>query len=542
MSVKGGCLRPLVCGSERGYNASPGNMVHGVVAVHGIGDAQRRGAFLAQLVNAVADFLEEAGGKVERRFAVESHATAHLTVVDPQGCQQEFAFVEAFWADAFPPPPAKTVLGWLWPQVQAQFVLLWASLRDAANDATFDPTRPLPMARWQRLFSRRGATARVVSLQDNTPTFSWWVRLAHTAWLVTVFALMVVALVVLFPVLAALQLLLILPLPPALGPLGFLGKVAGLVQAVEPFLSHVIGDTYRYVNDGAWAANIRGIVEQLLVQMVKRQDITDITIVAHSQGCAITYDALAEGSPVGKALAENPKRITLVTLGSGVNRIFALAKNSSPYARKRFSLPLDPAVTGAGQEAPREGRHQRFFWLDIYARFDPVPAGPLKGDIIRQAGLDPLQVKRRRVINNDNPMGDHALSAYLDNRDLVLPRLVGALYGDEYPWKEVTRVLPERVRRRTRMVAFLHLPAVLWVWGVVGLVLLLAFWGEGRGGFINTLGPVVQATPGLGSLYSGWNGLGLRAAFLAVLVSAVAGLGVVLMTQALRLVLGKGAK
>ncbi|MFN3974431.1 MAG: hypothetical protein ACK4K2_04015, partial [Dehalococcoidia bacterium] len=260
-------------------------------------------------------------------------------------------------------------------------------------------------------------------------------------------------------------------------------------------------------------------------------NISDIAIVAHSQGCAIAYDALAEGSPVGKALQQNPKRITLVTLGSGVNRIFRMARGSTPYARRRFSLPLDPAITGAGQGLTLEALRRRFFWLDIYARFDPVPAGPLQERIRQQAGLDPGQVKRRQVINADNPVSDHSL--YLVNRDLVLPRLIRALYGGDYPWPQATAVSPQCVRQRTWALAVLHLPMVGWVWGSVGLALALACWVDGREGFVSILGSVATGLPWLRGVYGRLPSEGYKAMFLAALVSGAAGALAILAGRAL---------
>lgn len=489
--------------------------MHGIVAVHGIGEGQRKGAFLASLVNAVADYLEEVGGKVERRFQVGEQATAYLAVTAPQGGVEEFTFLEAYWADAFPPPRAGAVLGWLWPHLWGQFMLLLRAWQDAANDTSFDPAGPRA---------------------PDTPTFPFWVRMAYVAWFATLFLLLVPAALLAVASLGVFQILLWLPLPHVLGQFGLLGRALALIYALDPFLTRILGDTHRYINDGAWAANIRGILERCVVELVRRPEVSDITIIAHSQGCAIAYDALAEGSPVGAALAQNPKRITLVTLGSGVNRIFALAQNSSPYARRRFSLPLDPAVTGAGQRLTLEGLRRRFFWLDIYARFDPVPAGPLQERIIQQAGLDPGQVKRRRVINADNPITDHSL--YLENRDLVLPRLVRAMYGGDYPWPEATGISPQRVRRRTIALALLHLPAVVWFWGTVGLALALVFWGAVRAGFLGVLGPVVVGMPWLGPAYAGLATALHKALLLAILVAGAGGVVVVLVGQALRRILG----
>ncbi|MFN3974430.1 MAG: hypothetical protein ACK4K2_04010, partial [Dehalococcoidia bacterium] len=225
--------------------------MHGIVAIHGIGEGQPKGAFLATLVNAVADFLEEVGGKVDRRFQVGERAEAHLTVTPPHGGAEEFAFVEAYWADAFPPPRAVTVLGWLWAHLWGQFVLLLRAWRDAANDTYFNP---------------------VGQREADTPTFPVWVRLLYRAWFATLLLLLLLSAPAVIIALGVFQILFWLPLPTMLGQFGLLGKALALIYALDPFLSRVLGDTHRYVNDGAWAANIRGIVERCLVDMVNRSN------------------------------------------------------------------------------------------------------------------------------------------------------------------------------------------------------------------------------------------------------------------------------
>jgi hypothetical protein len=108
----------------------------------------------------------------------------------------------------------------------------------------------------------------------------------------------------------------------------------------------------------------------------------------------------------------------------------------------------------------------KFFWLDIYARRDPVPAGDLDDDIIVQAEVDPeWQVKRRKVINTDNIMFDH--TSYWANKDTVMPRIARAINsGTEYPWPEAG-ITPEKLSHRAKYATRLGRLAKL----VIGVVI-----------------------------------------------------------------------
>ncbi len=49
-----------------------------------------------------------------------------------------------------------------------------------------------------------------------------------------------------------------------------------------------------------------------------------------------------------------------------------------------------------------------------------------------QSHVDPVQLRWRRVVNFDSPVEDHG--SYFSNRALVIPRLVRAISGGDYPW------------------------------------------------------------------------------------------------------------
>jgi len=173
-------------------------------------------------------------------------------------------------------------------------------------------------------------------------------------------------------------------------------------------------------------------------------------------GCVVTYDALAEGGKVAEEIKRlesqgKSKKITFVSVGSGINQVFRLAKKSNLYAQKQFERPLAKEITGyrSARGKTVEPPEDKFFWLDIYARRDPVPAGDLDDDIIKQAKVDPeRQVKRRKVINKDNIALDH--TSYWENKDIVMPRIARSINGGtEYPWPEAG-ITPEKLSHRAK--------------------------------------------------------------------------------------------
>lgn len=177
-----------------------------------------------------------------------------------------------------------------------------------------------------------------------------------------------------------------------------------------------------------------------------------------------------------------------MTCGSAVNRFYWLSKESdtSPYSQRLSRERLAPAITGmpleraeqldgASRAEVQKALRDRFYWLDIYARMDLVPAGPPTPDVLRMAHIDACQLKRRPVLNEDDLLRDHF--GYFRNNDLVTPRLIRAIYGGEYPWTGTTRkdspqVTSDRIRHRTRGVALLQLLRFLLVAGVVAWFVL----------------------------------------------------------------------
>jgi hypothetical protein len=112
--------------------------------------------------------------------------------------------------------------------------------------------------------------------------------------------------------------------------------------------------------------------------------------------------------------------------------------------RQRFTRALDRQIV-----------ERDFFWLDIYSRLDPVPAGDLDQAIINQLGIPAEKIKRRRVVNIDNPITDH--DCYFPNKDEVMPRIARAINGGkEYPWAEAG-ITEKKLRGHKTRVAFYSL-------------------------------------------------------------------------------------
>lgn len=422
---------------------SPGT--HGVIVTHGIGDDMKPGDILADFTNCLADYLMESpvrdaqGREVYPEIRREVNLSTkppsvELHIKSPTGDEATWLCKEAFWGDAFPPPKASTVVWWLLRQnlkAQLKFVLEGV-FTDPPNQKTykFDPLgREKPeWATGRRLYTKFQAKLSLAGI--------------------------------FIPVLAAFATLIlfciwIIQWIPSFGPLETILK---WMHKLDPFLSNSLGDVQKYVEHGVWSANARARMENVIIDMLNDRfgNVQDITIVAHSMGCVVTYDALAEGGKVALEIARletqgKHKKLTFVSVGSGINQVFRLARRSkSIFGQRQFRRSLAKEITGYYENAQQKAitLQNKFFWLDIFARRDPVPAGRLDINIINQAKIDlPSQFKSRRVINKDSVIVDH--TSYWANTDTVIPRIARAINGGtQYPWPEA-RITVERVAKRT---------------------------------------------------------------------------------------------
>ncbi|MFC1905154.1 hypothetical protein ACFLXT_05310, partial [Chloroflexota bacterium] len=266
--------------------------------------------------------------------------------------------------------------------------------------------------------------------------------------------------------------------------IGPLENIIGWIRKLDPFISSSLGDIQRYIDHEIWSANARARLENIVIGMLNDREIKDITIVAHSLGAIVAYDALTEGGNIAEAVTElgTSKKITFVSVGGAINRVFTIISSpDSPQFRHKKSMeiryndlqitkPLAKVITGYGDEQYIGHPEDKFYWLDIFARRDPIPAGPIALYTIAKAQIDPIrQIKERMVINKDSLVFDHV--SYWENKELVIPRIARAINGGtEYPWPEagITEArVSERIRKALRFVNLSEIISFLIMLGVI---------------------------------------------------------------------------
>jgi hypothetical protein len=409
---------------------------HGVVVIHGIYNNEKPGGLVATVANSIADSLMESPHitetGLEKHPVIERGAhidgnppTVTLKITAPDDKKSTWTFKEAFWGDAFPPPAAAKVLRWIVRQQVKHF------LRYFMKGFGIDPAN-------NRSFKAKDDVSLEKSKWNTGPLLSKVYRVE--IWI------MGAVLTILLPIVPIILFLL--------WPLHWLPKFDAFatfhtwVHSLDPVLSNILGDVQRYIEHGVWSANARNRLESIIIEMLNDKNIDDLTIIAHSLGAVVTYDALSEGGKIAQEVRSLKnkkinKKITFISVGSGINLVFQLARSSNNYAQRQFAEKrIAKEITGCNpnidpdKEQDPEVLRNKFFWLDIAARFDPVPAGVLDNKIVEQSGVHKDQVKRRRVLNLDNPARDHTY--YWQNKRLVIPRITRAINGGtEYPWEEV---------------------------------------------------------------------------------------------------------
>ena len=454
------------------------SVTHGVVVIHGQGADRERGTFLAEVSSAIADTLESQQASVSRSFGRTSHLPeVMLTVTAKAGDGvrdvPDYTLVGAYWDDAFPPPAAETVYRWAFPHVLRQVTQTFCLIFDSTNDWRGGP---------------RGNQTR--------PKLGFWTRLSFQIHSVVLWVLLLVAVILSLPILAILFILTVLSKTPGLRLFGLWALVIRAIHTLDPFVTEIMGDSQRYVDDGVWAASARGVIEMATIDLLNRPGINDVTLAAHSAGCGVAYDALLEGGVVGKLLSRgaSQKAVRLVTLGSAINRYYWISSRAkkaggSPVARRFVDRHLDPSVVRPSSEP------KLFSWLDLHARFDFVSSGGL------DPGLVPPEleshVTSRQVVNRDNPFEDHF--GYFENRSLVMPRIIWAINGDEDPLRPVTGPVPgyeapasswtsALAPRRLRRLAAQHFVRLVVGGAMAAHLVLLRLWDGWRTGTEDFLG------------------------------------------------------
>lgn len=433
---------------------SPGN--HGVIVIHGIGDNMTPGSLLADVTNSLADALIESPEKgVKAKIRREADLSRNppsvtLYITSPSKDYATWICKEAFWDDAIPPPKASTVL-WklLGKNIIKHIEFFWNGWKDPGNSEYKDKESDerfhfhVKTLKDIDIKNLKGidkdqieSIAASTYIKGNSATTPFWILpLAGVAYLVLAF-------------------LWICQFLPSIGPLE---KVLKWVRKLDPFITNSFGDVHKYMEHEVWRANARGRLEDIIINMLKKNEepekIEDITIIAHSMGCVVTYDALAEGGKVAMEIKKiketnkdkpewKQKKITFVSVGSAINQVFKL------YAKEQFKRRhLAEEITGSDSGKTPGLRKEQFHWLDIWARRDPIPAGHLDIAVIEKAEVIPEQFKGRRIINMDSIFLDH--SAYWSNHDDCIPRIAEAINTDEPLW-DAAGITPKKLEQRIK--------------------------------------------------------------------------------------------
>ncbi|MPZ99149.1 MAG: prolyl oligopeptidase family serine peptidase [Dehalococcoidia bacterium] len=386
---------------------------HGVVVIHGQGEHQTRGVLLAELTNPIVDLLRQAGNEVSFDFNGDSDVpSSSIEVTRPPGCRDAldgdghhiFEFREAFWDDAFPAP-------------QADLVRRWAV---AGLGEQIDGVR------------RGWWSNPTTAPSGSSPSL-----------LSAVYRLSLIVLSAALMVMSVLTFLLLRPLAafidaasrtPGMGLFGLMPRIADAVAGLDPFMSLTLGDTMRFVTDGAWATNVRTRAEDIVCTFLDGDDVDDLTLIGYSAGAGVAYDILLEGRRVPRTIRERsrdgsaPKALRLLTIGSGLFHMWSFARrdDSTDAERRRlYERQLDPVVTRVDEEVPPFP-----FWTDLYARFDYIAAGAIRREIAERSGLrEGDHYRSHRVVNYDHITDDHF--GYFRNKDLAVPRVIAVLFGSD---------------------------------------------------------------------------------------------------------------
>lgn len=414
----------------------------GVVIVHGVGE-QGKGEYIDSFVEPLASFVADACGSenvaitVRNEEGSSSWATLHIK---GDSHDEDWHIREAWWARNFRPSASKTVLFWgilagltiLWATWKSIFVRAVARLRHDYQQMTLS---------LDDLFGRPLDPA-TLRLKRDTEQGLWVVPQTHRAkavldgcvWLFNCVLYLVGALVLL-ALLVPIYIFLLLPLS-----LFLPGPVVSAQRKFVGLLVSSIGDqqamtTRRFALAGASNEVAQALWYMLSPDGLKRSKRADetfagyetVTVVAHSGGVVVSFDALAgevkkwmeEESPAGM---KRPKRVTWITAGSGLNLAFRMRRTRD----SRETAFWNRSITGFVN------------WVNIYARYDPVPQGPPPHELVATVlGPDPWLADNPdatqsrppfvclRVVNADFPGTDH--SGYWKNRTEVMSRVVALI-------------------------------------------------------------------------------------------------------------------
>jgi hypothetical protein len=397
----------------------------GVIVVHGVGE-QRKSDTVLDIGDPLFDWLQRwytafdpadpmRVGRTELGFAPIDVGQADR----PPWSRFElphhrWSVAEVWWSTSNRKPDLQTMLVWSW-------LHLW----DIVNQL------------------RRSVAERVDRLLHPAGHPS-----QPSGWVEAIDLLNSVGLLVLYPLAAIAGYVLLIPL-----------MVAAQIP-IEPFQSWVLlrlitpllvidaGEFRTFVDDEIQSANMRRRAADAVNWLVSHESCAEVILVAHSEGCVVSFAMLTDPE-----FADQARKVRkLITIGEGLNKSWLVKPDLT-----RLHGPLTGDIV----------------WVDIWASFDPVPAGPIDPPpgvrVYVPTGAAALQVGDRttpisvEVTNEMNVLSDHG--GYWHNDEQVLPRLAAEIDCFDHTrspfwvtgWTDAAR---ER-RERVAIVALLRALAIL---------------------------------------------------------------------------------
>ena len=367
-----------------------------IVVLHGVG-GQEKGRTLDDIAEPLARFLLRFSGQPDHpgalRLDVELRPTegpARATLRFKVGTQdEEWVITEAWWAERFFGGPTEPVLRW---GFEALLRHGWSVVYGIMVRPVVEPNEP----QTNDEVYREPASGPLSRLWDLI------VAVAVAALYIPA-ATVVLALAAILYLIATLPRWLLLPIP-----------AAAAAEALVNSLVNGPGDQYVMTSNYlARSSASQAVVETLAPHLdkgdpgYKRCDT--VTIIAHSGGAIVSYDALSGAEVKSWKFDEEGTTVTWFTVGSGLNLAYRMGATRGFWDR---------------------GLDRRVKWVNLWARYDPVPHGPAIKQMQQRIAADPQGTDRchsLRVVNRDNPFADHG--EYWRNYEEVVSRFVYEIMG-----------------------------------------------------------------------------------------------------------------
>jgi hypothetical protein len=397
---------------------------HGIVVVHGAG-APRKSDTLLDLGDPLFGWLQRWYAAFESRAPARvgrtelSFAPVDVGQADrPPWTRFElpshrWSLAEVWWSTSNRRPDLKTMLVWSWLHLWDIVRQLRASALERVDRLLRPEAHPTQPGRW----------VQVIDLLNG------------------------VGLLVLYPLAALAGYAFLIPLMlVAQIPIDTFQNWI-LLRLITPLLLIDAGEFRMFIEDEIQAANVRRRAADAVDWLVTHEQCPDITLVAHSEGCAVSFGMLTD--PEFAPQAGHVRK--LITLGEGLNKSWLVKPNLA-----RLHGPLKGDIV----------------WVDIWASYDPVPAGALDpppgvriyvptGAAADQLG-DRTTPVSLQVTNEMNVLSDHG--GYWQNDEQVLPRLAAEIDCFDHErspfWAADWASAARKRRERIAIVALLRAVAI----------------------------------------------------------------------------------